>query len=63
MIDKSNEIIKQLNRLANDRNLNPKIRGNIREAAQHIKDLHSGVQRIRDLHLKLKNIQINQHPV
>ena len=57
MIDKSNEIIKQLNRLANDRSLTPKVRGNIREAAQHIKDLHSGVRRIRDLYQNLKNIK------
>ena len=53
MIDRSNEIIKDLTRLANDRNLQPRVRNKITNAIQHIKDLHDGVSRIRDLHLKL----------
>lgn len=39
MIDRSNEIIKQLNRLANDRSLAPQTRNKVREAARHIRDL------------------------
>ena len=39
MIERSNEIIKQLNRLANDRNLSPQVRNKVRDALQHIKDL------------------------
>ncbi len=38
-MDKSNEIIKQLNRLVNDRRLDPQARNQVREAMQHIKDL------------------------
>jgi len=39
MMEKSTEIIKQLNRLANDRTLAPQARDKVREAMQHIKDL------------------------
>ena len=39
MNDRSNEIIKQLNRLANDRNLTPTVRNKLREAQHHIQDL------------------------
>ena len=53
MIERSNEIIKDLKRLANDRSLPPKVRSKISNAIQHIKDLHDGVRRIRDLYLKL----------
>ena len=55
MIDRSTEIIKQLNRLANDRNLTPQARKNISEAIRHIRELHEGVARIRELHFKLIN--------
>ena len=60
MIDRSNQIIKQLNRLANDRSLPPQARNKMHEAIQHIKDLHSGVQRIRELYLKLKSVKTHQ---
>jgi len=36
---RSNEIIKQLNRLANDRNIPHRARNNIRDAVQHIREL------------------------
>jgi len=36
---RSNEIIKQLNRLANDPSLPPRTRNQIRDAAQHIREL------------------------
>lgn len=39
MNDKSNEIIKQLNRLTNDRSLTVNVRNKIREAMRHIQDL------------------------
>ena len=39
MNDRSNEIIKQLNRLTNDRGLTVKVRNKIREALHHIQDL------------------------
>jgi hypothetical protein len=54
MIERSSEIIKQLNRIANDRNITPQTRNKIRQAVLHIKDLHTAVAHIRDLHLKLK---------
>ena len=53
MIEKSNEVIKELNRLVNDRSLKPQVRNKISRAAQHIKDLHQAVSRISELHLKL----------
>ena len=40
MIDRSEEIVKQLNRLANDRNLPPPTRNKVRDAVQHIKELN-----------------------
>jgi hypothetical protein len=39
MTERSNEIIRQLNRLANDRNLPPQVRNKVLDALQHIKDL------------------------
>ena len=39
MNDRSDEIIKQLNRLTNDRSLTPNVRNKIREAQHHIQDL------------------------
>ncbi len=39
MNDRSNEIIKQLNRLANDRNLALNVRNKVRDALHHIQDL------------------------
>jgi len=47
MIDKSSELVKQLNRLVNDRSLAPQARNKVREAMLHIKDLN----------IKLKEIQ------
>ncbi|MCP4432909.1 MAG: hypothetical protein GY806_18205 [Gammaproteobacteria bacterium] len=44
MIDRSYEIIKHLNRLANDRNLSPGARNKVRDAAQHIKFLQNEIQ-------------------
>jgi hypothetical protein len=40
MNDRSNEIIKQLNRLANDRNLALNVRNKVRDALHHIQDLN-----------------------
>ena len=39
MNSRSNEIIKQLNRLANDRGLSPHTRNKIRDAIRHIREL------------------------
>lgn len=39
MNSRTNEIIKQLNRLANDRSLSLQVRNRVREAAQHIREL------------------------
>lgn len=39
MNSRSNEIIKQLNRLANDRSLPSQVRNRVRDAAQHIREL------------------------
>jgi len=54
LIERSDEIIIQLNRIANDRNVDSRTRSRIRDAAQHIKDLHAAVRNIEDLYLKLK---------
>ena len=40
MNDRSNEIIKQLNRLANDRNLALNVRNKVRDALHHIQYLN-----------------------
>ena len=40
MNDRSNEIIKQLHRLANDRNLALNVRNKVRDALHHIQDLN-----------------------
>ena len=64
MLERSDEITKQLNRLANDRNITTHARNKIRDAAQHIKDLHAAVRNIRDLYFKLekcKRDQVNQN--
>ena len=39
MNTRSNEIIKQLNRLANDRSLPPQARNKLRDVIQHVKEL------------------------
>jgi hypothetical protein len=44
MIERSYEIIKHLNRLANDRNLPLPVRNKVRDAAQHIKLLQAEAQ-------------------
>ena len=54
MIDRSNEIIKHLDRLANDRSLPPRTRHRIREAALHIKDLHNGMEPILEQTVELE---------
>ena len=59
MIGRSNEIIKQLNRLVNDRSLAPKVRNQISGAAQHIKHLHETIKLMDDLHLNLSKNQGN----
>ncbi|MEM7564708.1 MAG: hypothetical protein AAF353_16910 [Pseudomonadota bacterium] len=51
MKDRSDEIVKQLNRLANDRSLAPIARNKIRDAVQHIKDMH---QQMTDLILDIE---------
>ena len=57
MIDRSNEIVKELNRLVNDRNLQPQVRNKISRAVQYIKDLHEAAERASDLHPNLDQDQ------
>jgi uncharacterized protein (UPF0147 family) len=47
--NRSNEIIKQLNRLANDRNLPMQARNKINTALQHIKELQLKLETARDM--------------
>ena len=47
MMEDSTEIIKQLNRLANDRTLAPQVRNQVREAMLHIKDLRFRMKEIQ----------------
>lgn len=39
MSSRSDEVMKQLNRLVNDRNITPQARNQIRDAVNHIRDL------------------------
>ncbi len=57
MIERSNEIIKQLNRLANDRTLPMQARTKIGRAVRHIRELHDGVAQIRSLYLQLSKVR------
>ena len=59
MINKNNEIIKHLNRLANDRTLPLQARKKISEAAHYIDDLHDGVDHVRELYMELKNSKVD----
>ncbi len=52
MNDRSNEIIKQLNRLANNRTLPMQARNKMLEAARHIKDLHDEFARYQKMYLE-----------
>jgi hypothetical protein len=47
MNGRSNEIIKQLNRLANDRNLDPNARNKIRDAIQHLREMQLKLSELR----------------
>ena len=46
MNERSNEIIKQLNRLVNDRSLAPHARNKIRDAIQHVRELQLKLSKI-----------------
>ena len=54
MTDRGNEIIKQLNRLANDRSLPPQVRNKARDATQYIKELQHEVECYRGLDVMLE---------
>jgi hypothetical protein len=54
MNDRGYEIIKQLNRLANDRSLSPRVRNKVRDAAQYIRDMQNELERCRDLDILLE---------
>ena len=49
MENKSNEIIKRLNRLTNDRNLPMQARNKITEALQHIRELQLKLDTSRNI--------------
>ncbi len=54
MNDRGNEIIKQLNRLANDRSLPQHVRNKVRDTVQYIKELQSEVECYGDLDVMLE---------
>ena len=54
MNDRGNEIIKQLNRLANDRSLPQQVRNKARDAVQYIKELQHVVECYGDLDIMLE---------
>ena len=60
MIDRSAEVIKQLNRITNDRNVPSHARNQIREAIRHINDLHAGMERIRNLYFELRDSRCDE---
>lgn len=49
MKSRSDEIIRQLNRLANDRSLPMQVRNKINDAVRHIRDLQQKLEQVRDL--------------
>ncbi len=59
MNDRGNEIIKQLNRLANDRSLPKHVRSKARDAVQYIKELQSEVECDGDLDVMLEITKID----
>ncbi len=59
MIDRSDEIIKQLNRIVNDRSISPPTRNKIREAVLHIRDLHTAVRQINGRHPEQQETKID----
>ena len=48
MTEKSNEILRDLNRLINDRGLPPKVRNKAQEAARHIQKLREEIQQLQE---------------
>ncbi len=54
MTERSYEIIKQLNRLVNDRSLAPHARNKLQDAVRHIKDLQTEVSNTRNPNLDTK---------
>ena len=60
MTDRGNEIIKQLNRLANDRSLPPQVRNKARDAIQYIKELQHEVECYRDLDVMLEKTNFDK---
>ncbi len=59
MTERSYEIIKQLNRLVNDRNLAPCARNKLREAVRHIKELQDQVGSVKDRETGLEDIDLD----
>jgi len=57
MNDSSNEIVKQLIRLANDRNLDAGSRNKICDMAQHVRDLQNLLNKTRELNIKLEKFK------
>jgi len=54
IIERSDEVIMQLNRIVNDRNVDLRTRNKIRDAARHIEELHAAVQNIEELNFRLE---------
>ncbi len=54
MNDRGYEIIKQLNRLANDRSLPSHARNKVRDSVQYIKDIQNELECYRDLDILLE---------
>ena len=67
MLDKSDDIVRQLNRLANDRNIAPRSRNQLLDAAQHIRDLHQqpsflkGIDIVQNTAAVLAVIPLSRH--
>jgi uncharacterized protein (UPF0147 family) len=49
MNSRTNEVIKQLNRLANDRSLPMQVRNKINDAARHIKELQLRLAQTKEM--------------
>ena len=57
MINRSEEIIKQLNRLVNDRSLPPYARNRVSHAIQHIKELNRQFVQSQDEDTDLTDVE------
>ena len=60
MSERSNEIIKQLNRLTNDHSLAPRVRAQILDAVRYIKDIQANQKNRGELYIDTNETHIDR---